>query len=258
MTVHFIGAGPGAADLLTLRAVRLLQESPICLYAGTYIDDEVFSHCGPETELIDTAYLNLDAITATLVAAHDAGHDVARLCSGDPSIYSAIAEQTRRLDAAGVPWDLTPGVPAYAATAALIGRELTVPEVAQSVVLTRAQKDSTKMPPGETLAAFAATNATLVLHLAIRHTRRLADELSAHYGANCPVVVGSQVTQPEELNLRGTLADIADQVEAAGLTQAAVIIVGWALSAEDFVESHLYSSRPPRPAGEGRPDASLV
>ena len=243
MTVHFIGAGPGAADLLTLRAVRLLQESPICLYAGTYIDDEVLSHCGPETELIDTAYLNLDAITDTLVAAHDAGHDVARLCSGDPSIYSAIAEQTRRLDAA---------------TAALIGRELTVPEVAQSVVLTRAQKDSTKMPPGETLAAFAATNATLVLHLAIRHTRRLADELSAHYGANCPVVVGSQVTQPEELILRGTLADIADQVEAAGLTQAAVIIVGWALSAEDFVESHLYSSRPPRPAGEGRPDASLV
>ena len=148
MTVHFIGAGPGAADLLTLRAVRLLQESPICLYAGTYIDDEVLSHCGPETELIDTAYLNLDAITATLVAAHDAGHDVARLCSGDPSIYSAIAEQTRRLDAAGVPWDLTPGVPAYAATAALIGRELTVPEVAQSVVLTRAQKDSTTMPPG--------------------------------------------------------------------------------------------------------------
>lgn len=152
-----------------------------------------------------------------------------------------------------MPWDLTPGVPAYAATAALIGRELTVPEVAQSVVLTRAQKDSTKMPPGETLAAFAATNATLVLHLAIRHTRRLADELSAHYGPNCPVVVGSQVTQPGELVLRGTLADIADQVEAAGLTQAAVIIVGWALSAEDFVESHLYSSRPALPAAsEGR------
>jgi|GEM_PF-559926 len=204
MTVHFIGAGPGAADLLTLRAVRLLQESPVCLYAGTYVDDEVLAHCQPGTQLVDTAYLNLDAITKTLVAAHEAGHDVARLCSGDPSIYSAIAEQTRRLDAAGVPWDLTPGVPAYAATAALIGRELTVPEVAQSVVLTRAQKDSTKMPPGETLAAFAATNATLVLHLAIRHTRRLADELSAHYGPNCPVVVGSQVTQPGELVLRGT------------------------------------------------------
>lgn len=253
MTVHFIGAGPGAADLLTLRAVRLLQESPVCLYAGTYVDDEVLAHCQPGTQLVDTAYLNLDAITKTLVAAHEAGHDVARLCSGDPSIYSAIAEQTRRLDAAGVPWDLTPGVPAYAATAALIGRELTVPEVAQSVVLTRAQKDSTKMPPGETLAAFAATNATLVLHLAIRHTRRLADELSAYYGPNCPVVVGSQVTQPGELVLRGTLADIADQVEAAGLTQAAVIIVGWALSAEDFVESHLYSSRPALPAAsEGR------
>jgi precorrin-4/cobalt-precorrin-4 C11-methyltransferase len=258
MTVHFIGAGPGAADLLTLRAVRLLQQSQVCLYAGTYIDDEVLSHCGPDTERVDTAYLNLDAITARLLAAHEAGHDVARLCSGDPSIYSAIAEQTRRLDALGVPWDLTPGVPAYAATAALVGRELTVPEVAQSVILTRAQKDSTKMPPGESLAAFAATNATLVLHLAIRHTRRLAEELAAHYGANCPVVVGSQVTQPGELVLRGTLADIADQVEAAGLTQAAVIIVGWALSAQDFVESHLYSSRRARPGATDRASAPLV
>ncbi len=243
MTVHFIGAGPGAADLLTLRAVRLLGESRMCLYAGTYLDDEVLSHCPPDAERIDTQHLNLDEITAHLVRAHEQGWDVARLCSGDPSVYSAIAEQTRRLDAAGVPWDVTPGVAAYAATAAIIGRELTVPEVAQSVVLTRAQRDSTEMPPTETLAAFAATRATLVLHLAIRHTRRLAEELIPSYGADCPVVVGSQVSQPEELILRGTLADIADQVEAAGLRQAAVIIVGWALRAEDFVESHLYSSR---------------
>ena len=234
MTVHFIGAGPGAADLLTVRAVRLLQGSPVCLYAGTYVD-AVLAHCPPDAELVDTQHLNLDEITATLVRAHAEGKDVARLCSGDPSVYSAVAEQARRLDQAGVPWDVTPGVPAYAATA--------VPEVTQSVVLTRAQRDSTKMPPGEQLAAFAATGATLVLHLAIRHTRRLADELATHYGADCPVVVGSQVTQPGELVLRGTLADIADQVEAAGLRQAAVIIVGWALDAEGFVESHLYSSR---------------
>ncbi|GAA5160364.1 precorrin-4 C(11)-methyltransferase [Ornithinimicrobium tianjinense] len=241
MTVHFIGAGPGAADLLTLRAVRLLESSPVCLYAGTYLDAEVLSHCPEGAGLVDTQRMTLDEITARLVEAHRAGQDVARLCSGDPSVYSAIAEQTRRLDAAGVPWDVTPGVPAYAATAALVGRELTVPEVAQSVVLTRAQKDSTKMPPGEQLAAFAATGATLVLHLAIRHTRRLAEELTEHYGADCPVVVGSQVSQPDELVLRGTLADIADQVEAHGLTQAAVILVGRALAAEDFAESHLYS-----------------
>lgn len=248
MTVHFIGAGPGAADLLTLRAVNLLERSSVCLFAGTYLDNEVLSHCPPDAELVDTQHLDLDDIIAVMARAHAAGKDVARLCSGDPTIYSAVAEQTRRLDAAGVPWQITPGVSAYAATAALVGRELTVPEVAQSVVLTRAQRDSTKMPEGEALANFAATGATLVLHLAIRHVRRLADELVPHYGADCPVVVGSQVSGPHELVLRGTLADIADQVEAHGLRQAAVIIVGRALAAQEFVESHLYSSRRTRPA----------
>lgn len=248
MTVHFIGAGPGAADLITLRAANLLAQCTVCLYAGTYLDDEVLSHCPPDAELVDTQHLDLDDIIAVMARAHAAGKDVARLCSGDPTIYSAVAEQTRRLDAAGVPWQITPGVSAYAATAALVGRELTVPEVAQSVVLTRAQRDSTKMPEGEALANFAATGATLVLHLAIRHVRRLADELVPHYGADCPVVVGSQVSGPHELVLRGTLADIADQVEAHGLRQAAVIIVGRALAAQEFVESHLYSSRRTRPA----------
>lgn len=241
MMVHFIGAGPGAGDLLTLRAVRLLGESQVCLYAGTYLDAEVLSHCPPGAHLVDTQHLTLDEITAHLVEATAQGHHVARLCSGDPSVYSAVAEQTRRLDAAGIPWDVTPGVPAYAAAAALVGRELTVPEVAQSVVLTRTHQDSTRMPATEELAAFAATGATLVLHLSIRHTRRLVAELVPHYGEACPVVVGSQVTQPGELVLRGTLADIADQVEAAGLRQAAVILVGPALGAADFVESHLYS-----------------
>lgn len=246
MTVHFIGAGPGAADLLTLRAVRLLGESPVCLYAGTYIGPEVLAHCAPGATLVDTQHLDLDAIIGHCAAADDAGRDVARLCSGDPSIYSAIAEQTRRLDRAGIPWDVTPGVPAYAAAAALVGRELTVPEVAQSVVLTRAQRASTTMPETESLAHFAKSRATLVLHLAIRRTRELAATLVEDYGADCPVVVVADAEQPTQQILRGTLADIGAQVEAAGITQAAVILVGWALGAPgdgDFVESHLYGSR---------------
>lgn len=244
MTVHFIGAGPGAADLLTVRAVRLLQTSPVCVYAGTYLDAGVLAHCPPGATLVDSARLDLDQIVEHLRAAHAAGHDVARLCSGDPSLYSALAEQTRRLDRLGIPWDVTPGVPAYAAAAAVLGRELTVPEVAQSVVLTRTQAASTAMPASESLAAFAATRATLVLHLAIRRTRELCAELAAEYGADCPAAVVALASQPAQVVLRGTLADLPDQVEAAGLKQAAVILVGEALRADDFVESHLYGPRP--------------
>ncbi|GAA6525000.1 precorrin-4 C(11)-methyltransferase [Intrasporangium sp. DVR] len=249
MTVHFIGAGPGAADLLTLRAVRLLAESPVCLYAGTYIGPEVLSHCPDGATLIDTAQLHLDDIIGHCVAAHERGEDVARLCSGDPSLYSAVAEQTRRLDHAGVPWDVTPGVPAYAAAAALIGRELTVPELAQTVVLTRAQRESTKMPETESLAHFARSRATLVLHLAIRRSRELAASLVGDYGPDCPVVVVANAEQPDQQILRGTLADIGEQVERAGLRQAAVILVGWALAPGEFVESHLYGTRVRRPVG---------
>ena len=243
MTVHFVGAGPGAADLLTVRAVNLLRRAPVCVYAGTYLDADVLSHCPPDAELVDSQHLDLDQITARLVAAHDNGQDVVRLCSGDPSLYSALAEQTRRLDRAGVPWDVTPGVPAYAAAAARLGRELTVPEVAQTVILTRAYAESTAMPATEDLAELARSRATMVLHLAIRQTRRLAAELARSYGADCPVAVVSRATQPDELILRGTLADIADQVESAGLRQAAVILVGESLRARDFVESHLYAPR---------------
>jgi precorrin-4/cobalt-precorrin-4 C11-methyltransferase len=243
MTVHFVGAGPGAADLLTVRAVRLLQTSPVCLYAGTYLDAEILAHCAPGTTLVDTQHLDLDQIVEHLRTAHEAGHDVARLCSGDPSLYSALAEQTRRLDRLGIPWDVTPGVPAYAAAAAVVGRELTVPEVAQSVVLTRTQAASTAMPERESLAAFAATRATLALHLAIRRTRTLCTELATEYGESCPVVVVANASQPSQVVLRGTLADMADQVEAAGLRQAAVILVGEALRAGEFVESHLYGPR---------------
>lgn len=241
MTVHFIGAGPGAADLLTMRAVELLRASPVCLYAGTYLDPDVLAYCAPDAELVDTQHLDLDQITEHLVRAHRNGRDVARLCSGDPSLYSALTEQTRRLDAHGVPWDVTPGVPAYAAAAAVLGAELTVPELVQSVVLTRTRARSTAMPESEALANFAATGATLALHLAVTRIRVLAAELAADYGADCPVAVVYRASQPEQLVLRGTLNDIADQVEAAGLRQAAVILVGRALTpALSCAESHLY------------------
>jgi precorrin-4/cobalt-precorrin-4 C11-methyltransferase len=187
MTVHFIGAGPGAADLLTVRAVRLLNASPVCLYAGTYVTADVLAHCPAGAELIDTARLDLDQITEHLVSGHRAGHDVARLCSGDPSLYSALHEQTRLLDIAGIPWDVTPGVPAYAAAAAILGVELTMPELAQTVILTRAQARSTAMPDAEKLENLAATGATLVLHLAITQISGIAIRLVPFYGADCPV-----------------------------------------------------------------------
>lgn len=245
MTVHFIGAGPGAADLLTLRAVALLGSSPVCLFAGTYVTADVLAHCQAGAELIDTQRLSLDEIIAHLVRADRNGQNVARLCSGDPSLYSALHEQTARLDKAGVPWDVTPGVPAYAAAAALLGTELTVPELAQSVVLTRAQARSTAMPTAESLAAFAVTGATLVLHLAMTRIVEITDELSGFYGPDCPVAVVFRASQAEELVLRGTLRDIAGQVTRAGVRQAAVILVGSALrtpAATVAAESHLYSA----------------
>lgn len=244
MTIHFIGAGPGAGDLLTLRAVQLLGSSPVCVYAGTYIGAEILAHCPRNATLIDSQHLDLDQITGHLVEAHRSGSDVARLCSGDPSIYSALAEQTRRLDAAGVPWDVTPGVPAYAAAAAILGRELTVPELAQTVILTRTYAQSTPMPETESLSYLAQSGATLVLHLAIRHIRRLSADLLPAYGSDCPAAVVANASLPNEVVLRGTLADIAAQVESAQLRQAAVILVGHALHAEGFVESHLYGKRP--------------
>ena len=244
MTVHFIGAGPGAADLLTIRAVRLIESSPVCVYAGTYVDAEILAHCPPDATLIDSQHLDLDQITAHLVIADQRGTDVARLCSGDPSIYSALAEQTRRLDEVGVSWDVTPGVSAYAAAAAIIGRELTVPELAQTVILTRTQAASTAMPASESLAYLAETRATMIIHLAIRRIRQICAQLTPAYGPDCPVAVVANATQPTELVLRGSLSTIADLVESAGLRQAAVIMVGQALHAEEFVESHLYGKRP--------------
>lgn len=248
MTVHFVGAGPGAADLLTVRATRLLAAADVVLYPGTYLDPGVLAHVSPDAALIDTQNLDLDQITGHLVAAHQAGKETVRLASGDLSVYSALSEQTRRLDAARVPWDVTPGVPAYAAAAAIAGRELTVPLLAQSVVLTRTQARSTAMPEAESLAAFAATRATLVLHLAITRTRTLMAEIEPHYGPDCPVVVVYRASQPGELVLRGTIATIADAVEEAGLRQAAVILVGRALDPRPGGESYLYDTARDRKA----------
>lgn len=249
MTVHFIGAGPGAADLITVRGRDLIASSPVCLYAGSLVPSELLAHCPDGARLVDTADLSLDQIVAELITADAAGNDVARLCSGDPSLYSALTEQLRRLDAAGVAYDVTPGVPAFAAAAATLRRELTVPAVGQSVVLTRTQVRSTPMPPGEDLASFARTGATLVLHLAVQRIEELAPQLAEHYGADCPVAVVAHASQPEEQVLRGTLADIAGAVTAAGIRRTAVVVVGRVLAPEGFPDSYLYSAARPRTGG---------
>lgn len=241
MTVHFIGAGPGAADLITVRAARLIAACPVCVYAGALVSDEVLAHAPAGARLVDTQHLDLDAIIDELARAHARGQDVARLQSGDLSIYSAVAEQARRLDALELPWDLTPGVPAFAAAAASLRRELTVPEVAQTVILTRHAANASKLPAGEELTSLAAHGATLVVHLGARAVEQIAETLAAVYGAACPAAVVAYASLPDEIVLRGTLADIADQVHAAGVRRTATIVVGPALAAAGFRDSHLYS-----------------
>jgi precorrin-4/cobalt-precorrin-4 C11-methyltransferase len=242
MTVYFVGAGPGAADLITVRGRDLLSRCGVCLYPGSMTPTDLLAYCPPGAELVDTAGLSLEQIIEKLVEAHKTGHEVVRLCSGDPSLYSAVAEQVRRLDAADVPYEVVPGVPAFAASAAVLGRELTVPEVGQSLIITRVQARSTAMPPGETLAAFAATGATLALHLAINHVERVRDELVPHYGASCPVAVVALASQPGETVVRGVLAELPELVREAGMTRAATIFVGRVLAAAGFPDSFLYSS----------------
>jgi precorrin-4/cobalt-precorrin-4 C11-methyltransferase len=242
MTVHFIGAGPGAPDLVTVRAARIIATAPVCLYAGALVPRELLETAPEGARLVDTADLDLDQITAELLAAHRAGLDVARLHSGDPSVYSAMAEQMRRLDALGVPYDVVPGVPAFAAAAASLKRELTVPGVGQTVILTRTSARSTPMPKGEDLATLGASRATLVLHLAVQRITELVPDLVPHYGADCPAAVVARASRDDELILRGTLGDIAEQVVAAGVQRTAVVIVGAVLTAEQFPDSHLYST----------------
>lgn len=252
MTVHFIGAGPGAPDLITLRAQRLISASPVCVYAGALVPQEVLDHCPPGARLIDSQGLDLDQIVVELRAAHERGQDVARLQSGDLSIYSAVAEQVRRLDMLGVPWDMTPGVPAFAAVAASLGRELTVPEVAQTVILTRHGARASAMPAGEQLESLAEHGATLVIHLGAQAIAQIAHTLRDHYGEDCPVAVVARASQPDELILRGRLATIAADVQAAGVRRTATIVVGPALAAAGFRDSHLYSVARERPASSER------
>ena len=254
MTVRFIGAGPGAAELITVRGRDLLGRCAVCLYAGSIVPPALLAYCPAGAKVVDTAPMTLDEIEAEYVAAQAAGHDVARLHSGDLSVFSAVAEQIRRLERRGIPYTLTPGVPAFAAAAALLGRELTVPAIAQSVVLTRVPGRASAMPAGERLDAFAATGATLVLHLAIQAIDTVVAELTPRYGGDCPVAVVARATWPDERIVRGTLADIQAKLAAETIERTAVILVGPALAAHDFRESALYDpSYRRRFRGEDRP-----
>lgn len=243
MTVYFIGAGPGAADLITVRGQRLLRTCPVCLYAGSIMPDDLLALCPQDAKIVDTGPLTLEQIIAELRDAHAAGHDVARLHSGDPSLYSALAEQCRRLDALGIDYEIVPGVPAFAAAAAALKRELTVPGVAQTVTLTRVATLSTAMPPGEDLATLARSGATLVLHLAAAQIDAIVPQLlDGGYRSETPVAVVAFASWPQETVLRGTLADIAAQMHEANITKTAVILVGDALTAGEFTDSYLYST----------------
>ena len=243
MTVYFIGAGPGAADLITVRGQRLLGRCPVCLYAGSIMPDDLLALCPPDARVVDTGPLTLDQIVDELTEAHAAGLDVARLHSGDPSLYSALAEQCRRLDERGVHWEVVPGVPAFAAAAAALGRELTVPGVAQTVTLSRVSTLSTAMPDGEDLRTLSAPGATLVLHLAAAQIDAIVPELVAGgYRAETPCAVVAFASWPQETVIRCTLADVAERMKAEGVTRTAVIVVGDVLAAEGFTDSFLYST----------------
>ena len=246
MTVYFIGAGPGDPELLTKKAERLIGACPVCLYAGSLVPAEVVG-CAPEgARVMDTAPMTLDETHAEIAAAHARGEDVARVHSGDPSLYGAIAEQIRRLRADSIPYEIIPGVPAYAAAAAALGQELTVPEVAQSIILTRVSMKSTSMPSGETLENFARTGATLAIHLGVRNLREIERQLSPHYGSDCPVVVAYRVGWPDQLFIRGTLSDIQAKVRAEKITRTALILVGPVLGdVRDFRDSALYDPAMP-------------
>ena len=245
MTVHFIGAGPGAADLITIRGRDLIAASPVCLYAGSLVPAALLSHCPPGARIVNTAPLSLEEIIAELAAAHAAGHDVARLHSGDLSVWSAMGEQLRRLRALQIPYDVTPGVPSFAAAAAALGAELTLPGIAQSVVLTRVSGRATAMPERESLAAFAATGATLAIHLSIHLLGRLVGELIPHYGADCPVAVVWRASWPEQRIVAATLgtleAALGSETVGDSGSRTGLVLVGQTIGAEQFDDSRLYA-----------------
>ena len=242
MTVHFIGAGPGAADLITVRGQRLVANCPVCLYAGSLVPEGILSHCPPGARIVNTAPLSLAEITAEFAAATAQGKDVARLHSGDLSVWSAMGEQIRGLEAAGIDYTVTPGVPAFAAAAAALRRELTLPEVAQSLVLTRTPGRASAMPERESLVAFAATGATLAIHLSIHTLAESVATLTPFYGPDCPVAIVYRASWPDERIVRGTLADIVSQLTAEPIERTAIILVGKALAADDFRDSALYDA----------------
>lgn len=241
MTVHFIGAGPGAPDLITVRGLAIIRRCPLVLYAGSLVPEAVVAEARADARVIDTAPLDLDAIVRLMAEASGRGEDVARVHSGDPSLYGATGEQMRRLDALGIAYDVTPGVPAYAAAAAALKCELTLPDVGQTVILTRTATRSSPMPAGEELATLARSQATLAIHLSITNLANVVRDLVPHYGPGCPVVVAYRVGWPDEAFFRGTLADIRDKVKAAGLTRTALILVGRVLASADFTDSRLYA-----------------
>lgn len=259
MTIHFIGAGPGAPDLITVRGLNLIRAAGVVLYAGSLVPQAVIAEARKDARVVDTAPLHLDEIVAEMRNAHDAGHDVARVHSGDPSLYGAIAEQMRRLDALAIPYDVTPGVPAFAAAAAALKTELTLPGVGQTVILTRTAVRASPMPPGEDLATLAKSNATLAIHLSVNNLAAVVRELLPFYAADCPVVVAYRVGWPDEKLLRGTLADIRARVKASGITRTGLILVGPALSGSvQFNDSRLYAETHhhvlrPRKARRGAP-----
>ena len=242
MTVHFIGAGPGAPDLITIRGRDLIAKCPVCLYAGSLVPQEVLAYA-PEGALIqDTAPMHLDQIIEEIKKAHAEGKDVSRVHSGDPSIYGATAEQMRRLDELEIPYDVTPGVPAFAAAAAALKQELTLPEISQTIIATRTTMHASAMPEGEELAKLAESKATLVIHLSVRNMKHVQDSLIPHYGENCPVVVAYRVSWPDEQFIEGTLSDIREKVRESGISRTALILVGHVLQALNFRDSALYDS----------------
>jgi precorrin-4/cobalt-precorrin-4 C11-methyltransferase len=242
MTIHFIGAGPGAPDLITVRGRDLVARCPVCLYAGSLVPPEIVALAPATARVLDTAPLDLDEIEAEFVAAERAGLDVARLHSGDLSIWSALGEQLRRLARLGIPYTITPGVPAFAAAAAVLGQELTLPELAQSIVLTRTSGRASAMPESEALEQFAATRATLCVHLSIHVLADVVRRVTPHYGSDCPVAVVYRATWPDQRVIRATLASIVAEIEASPLERTALIIVGRVLGADGFRESALYSA----------------
>ncbi|MDY8107698.1 precorrin-4 C(11)-methyltransferase [Fulvimarina sp. 2208YS6-2-32] len=242
MTVHFIGAGPGAPDLITVRGLRLIQSCPVCLYAGSLVPEEIVKAAPAEARVLDTAPMTLDEIIAEIVAANEKGLDVARVHSGDPSLYGATAEQMRRLDALAIPFDVTPGVPAFAAAAAALKTELTVPEVCQTVILTRTAMKSSAMPAGEELATLAQSGATMAIHLSVRNIPHIQRELVPvdAYGEDCPAIIAYRVGWPDETFIRCTLGELHRKAREAKLTRTALILVGRGLGAKDFIDSRLY------------------